>query len=168
MKEITKKEDKRKENAYDIWSREAETAFHLSEYHQDSLEDSTIVSHTVANDDEHAIDGRLAALETQSKLFFDFLKESVAEEDANLTLPALDVPQEDSGVSPAFPSATPHRPSPVWLVAAVLLGFVIGFLMPRGNGFTAFHSFSLIAADSSVCCRSLAEGDVNTTLLVSL
>lgn len=160
MREITKKEDKRKENAYDVWSNEVEAAFRAPETHPNIVEEeAAAVDHAAAPD--------LVRLESQNKEFFDLLKEAVAEEEEQLTLPVLDIPQEEPKSSPTLPASERRHLSPAWLVAAVFLGFVVGYLMPHSS-FTPSRSVSALAADSSVCCRSLADGDVNTSLLVAL
>lgn len=160
MREITKKEDKRKETAYDVWSNEVEAAFRVPETHQDILEE-TAAGHASSTAPD------LSILENQSKEFFDLLQETVAEEDARLTLPTLDIPQETPTTPHVLPTPERRHLSPAWLVAAVVLGFVIGYLMPHASS-TPSRTISALAADSSVCCRSLADGDVNTSLLVSL
>ena len=173
MREVTKREDKRKENAYDEWSNEVEAMFRPAETHQEDIlervgsvdtanEQASLESRQISPTDE------LASLEASSREFFDMLKEQVVREDEQLTLPVLDVPESTETAAPAMPTAEHRRLSPAWLVAAVVLGFVIGFLMPRGDSLTASHNPSAFATDSSICCRSLADGDVNTSLLVSL
>lgn len=144
MRVITKKKDKRKENACYVWCDEEEAA---------------------AADRSAASD--LARLEIQNKEFFDLLRVAVAEEDEQLALPVLDIPREEPKPSPTLPASGRRRLSPAWLVAAVFLGFVVGYLMPHSSP-TPSRSVSALAADSSVCCRSLADGDVNTSLLVAL
>ena len=159
MREITKKEDKRKENAYDVWSNEVEVAFRVPETHPNIVEEASAADHAAAPD--------LFRLETQNKEFFDLLREAVAEEDEQLTLPILDIPQEEPTPSPTLPASERRHLSPAWLVAAVFLGFVVGYLMPHSSS-TPSPTVSALAADSSVCCRSLTDGDVNTSLLVAL
>lgn len=173
MRETTKREDKRKENAYNEWNHEMEATFHTKETHQDDFMETVGTSRTGENQsfiENNPIDNAsdLSTLEAQSKEFFDILKESIAQEDERLTLPTLDVPASSSADASVLPASKHHHLSPAWLVAAVLLGFVIGFMMPRGGGLTSSDHPSALATDSSLCCRSLADGDVNTSLLVSL
>ena len=58
------------------------------------------------------------------------------------------------------------RISPLWLTAALVAGFVVGIALPRPTAHTAAPTALL--TDSATHCRSLAAGDVNTALLVSL
>lgn len=65
------------------------------------------------------------------------------------------------------PSLTPrHNRSPWWMAAAVAFGFVVGLSMPRG----IIHSPSAKShlASDTVHSRSVADGDLNTALLVSI
>lgn len=61
-----------------------------------------------------------------------------------------------------------HRTiSPYWLVAASVLGFVLGMAMPRGtNEVSEPTTYTLLADSSYTVGRSLASGDVNFSLLV--
>ena len=56
--------------------------------------------------------------------------------------------------------------SPYWLVAASLLGFVLGVAMPRDSGRIQDSTYTLLADSSYTVGRSLASGDVNFALLV--
>ena len=56
--------------------------------------------------------------------------------------------------------------SPYWLVAASVLGFVLGMAVPRESGFTKKEYTTLLADTSCTIGRSLATGDVNFALLV--
>ena len=58
------------------------------------------------------------------------------------------------------------RISPYWLVAASLLGFVLGMAIPRDNNISAKEYTTLLADTSVTIGRSLAAGDVNFALLV--
>ncbi len=58
------------------------------------------------------------------------------------------------------------RISPYWLVAASVLGFVLGMVMPRGNSFSEKEYTTLLADTSIAIGCSLAAGDVNFALLV--
>ena len=57
--------------------------------------------------------------------------------------------------------------SPYWLVAASVLGFVLGIAVPRHSSTPTEESpYTLLADSSYTTGRSLAAGDVNFTLLV--
>ena len=58
------------------------------------------------------------------------------------------------------------RLSPYWLVAASVLGFVLGTVMPRGDSFPAKEYTTLLADTGVAVGCSLAAGDVNFALLV--
>lgn len=162
MKETTKEKDQRLQSAYDEWSHEVEATFRPTEIrHDDTLE--TIAQTPSAT--RSAQD--LNLLEGQSKEFFDILRETV-DEDNDTTLPKLDIPDQ-AAAKDRIPTPPERRHlSPAWLAAAVVLGFVIGYMMPKATPDTAFTRSHPQAADSTTYSRSLAEGDVNTALLVSL
>ena len=56
--------------------------------------------------------------------------------------------------------------SPYWLVAASVLGFVLGMAIPRGTNEMSEPTYALLADSSYTVGRSLASGDVNFSLLV--
>ena len=56
--------------------------------------------------------------------------------------------------------------SPYWLVAASMLGFVLGMAIPRENTFSKQEYTTLLADTSYTIGRSLAAGDINFALLV--
>ena len=58
------------------------------------------------------------------------------------------------------------RISPYWLVAASVLGFVLGMAVPRDNGRSTQEYTTLLADTSITIGRSLAAGDINIALLV--
>ena len=58
------------------------------------------------------------------------------------------------------------RISPYWLVAASMLGFVLGIAVPRNNSLSAKEYTTLLADTSATIGCSLAAGDVNFALLV--
>ena len=58
------------------------------------------------------------------------------------------------------------RISPYWLVAASVLGFVLGIAVPRENRYSAKEYTTLLADTSYTIGRSLASGDINFALLV--
>ena len=67
-------------------------------------------------------------------------------------------------MSPTREEKSSHQP--LWLVAASLLGFVLGMAIPRDIGYSTEDSFTLLADTSITIGRSLATGDVNFALLV--
>ena len=58
------------------------------------------------------------------------------------------------------------RISPYWLVAASVLGFVLGMAVPRDTDIAAREYTTLLADTSHTLGRSLAAGDINFALLV--
>ncbi len=59
-----------------------------------------------------------------------------------------------------------HAISPYWLVAASLLGFVLGFAVPRSSCKVSDTTYTLLSDTSYTVGRNLASGDVNFALLV--
>lgn len=58
------------------------------------------------------------------------------------------------------------RINPYWLVAASVLGFVLGITVPHENGYPSmWHTTQLADTCHTVGC-SLADGDVNFALLI--
>ena len=64
------------------------------------------------------------------------------------------------------PSKKSLRISPYWLVAASVLGFVLGMAIPRESTFSKQEYTTLLADTSYTIGRSLASGDINFALLV--
>ena len=81
-----------------------------------------------------------------------------------------EVRDEDNASVRIAPSPRPNkkalRISPYWLVAASILGFVLGMAVPRDNSFSAKEYTTLLADTSVAIGRSLAAGDINFALLV--
>ena len=100
-------------------------------------------------------DNELKSIEQKSADLFALLHE-VRDED-NATLHIAPCPR---------PRKRGYRINPLWLVAASLLGFVLGMAIPRDIGHSAEDSFTLLADTSITIGRSLAAGDVNFALLV--
>lgn len=56
--------------------------------------------------------------------------------------------------------------NPYWLVAASLLGFVLGFTVPHENRYPSMEYTTQLADTCHAIGRSLADGDVNFALLI--
>lgn len=80
----------------------------------------------------------------------------------------------EEGIRPPLPvcglqrSKSKRLISPYWLVAASLIGFIVGIIVPRGNN--TDNSFdSLVCADTvAYDGYSIAQNDVNTELLFTM
>ena len=103
---------------------------------------------------------QLKDLENESKELLDLLKETRDIENSALKLPAID---EITGKRKQ--SITLHRVSAWWVAAALAAGVIIGNLAPRATDLknSSDHA-STYYADT---CRSLADGDVNFSLLIT-
>ena len=102
-------------------------------------------------------DNELKKMEQESAELLDLLREVRDEDNATIT------PRQ----------CKPHVQkvrrtiSPYWLVAASVLGFVLGMAMPRQSATPTDESpYTLLADTSYTTGRSLAAGDVNFALLV--
>ena len=103
-------------------------------------------------------DNELKRMEQESASLLDLLRE-VRDEDNRSFTPGECKPY---GVSVKVRRAI----SPYWLVAASLLGFVLGVAVPRNGGKVSDTAYTLLADSSYTVGRSLASGDVNFSLLV--
>ena len=94
----------------------------------------------------------------------------IEQESAELLALIHEVRDEDNATIRIVPCPRPSkrnlRISPYWLVAASMLGFVLGVAVPRNNGFSAKEYTTLLADTSLTIGRSLASGDINFALLV--
>ena len=95
----------------------------------------------------------------------------IEEESAELLALLHEVRDEDNATVRIAPCPRPSkkkslRISPYWLVAASVLGFVLGMAVPRNNGFATPEYTTLLADTSYTIGRSLASGDINFALLV--
>lgn len=141
-----------------------------TDYQPDVREfDQRLASHEVAADQLGA--GRmdqLSQLEASSIDILAMLREQRDEENERLVV------QERTFVDdvPSSAETVVRMPklrrglSPWWLVAAVTVGFVVGFAMPRSTRSASSASRYTLTADS-LHGRSLAGGDVNMALLVT-
>ena len=114
----------------------------------------------------------LEALEAGSVDLLALLRQQRDNENAQFAVPErtfVEEPQvsEPTGQQVSKPVRLPRRGmSPWWLAAAVTVGFVVGFAMPHGAD-RPNETVTTLAADT-LHGRSLATGDVNMALLVSL
>ena len=56
--------------------------------------------------------------------------------------------------------------NPYWLVAASVLGFVLGITVSHENGYSSKEYTAQLAETNHTIGRSLADGDVNFALLI--
>ena len=94
----------------------------------------------------------------------------IEQESAELLTLLREVRDEDNATIRTAPCPRPNkkslRISPYWLVAASLLGFVLGMAIPRESGASPQENTTLLADTSYTIGRSLAAGDINFALLV--
>ena len=101
-------------------------------------------------------DNELKRIEQESTALLSLLREVRDEDNATLRVAPCPRPSKRRSL----------RISPYWLVAASVLGFVLGMAVPRNNGFATPEYTTLLADTSYTIGRSLAAGDVNFALLV--
>ena len=94
----------------------------------------------------------------------------IEQESAELLALLHEVRDEDNATVRIAPCPRPQqkslRISPYWLVAASVLGFVLGVAVPREPRYSAKEYTTLLADTSHTIGRSLASGDINFALLV--
>ena len=94
----------------------------------------------------------------------------IEQESAELLALLHEVRDEDNDTLRIAPCPRPQkknlRISPYWLVAASLLGFVLGMAIPRDSNISVKEYTTLLADTSVTIGRSLAAGDVNFALLI--
>ena len=102
---------------------------------------------------------QLKDLENDSQELLDLIKDTRDIENG-----ALDLPPVESITSRSKKHRTLRRASAWWVAAAVMTGIIIGNLtrQPPHTDYTSTQS--ALYADT---CRSLADGDVNLSLLVT-
>ncbi|MBR5593983.1 MAG: hypothetical protein IKW46_07925 [Bacteroidaceae bacterium] len=102
------------------------------------------------NDDE------LKKIEQESTELFALLREVRDEDNVTVRIP------------PSLPRLNKKslRINPYWLVAASVLGFVLGIAIPRENRCTSQECTTQFADTGHTTGRSLADGDVNFVLLI--
>ena len=116
----------------------------------------------------------LEALEAGSVDLLALLRQQRDEENAQFAIPDRTFVEGEASEPPSSPAVRrarlPRLPrrgmSPWWLAAAVAVGFVVGFAMPHGSD-KPDDALMTLKADT-LNGRSLATGDVNMALLVSL
>ena len=100
-------------------------------------------------------DNELKRIEQESVELLALLHEVRNEDSASLRIASCPRPSKKS-----------LRISPYWLVAASVLGFVLGIAVPRENRYSSKEYTTLLADTSYTIGRSLASGDINFALLV--
>ena len=103
---------------------------------------------------------QLKDLENESQELLSLLKESRDIENST-----LDLPQVETITARRKKRYTMRRVSAWWVAAALAAGVIIGNLSPRATDIKEVSDYaSTYYADT---CRSLADGDVNFSLLVT-
>ena len=103
---------------------------------------------------------QLKDLENDSKELLDLLKETRDIENG-----ALDLPPVEPITESRKRSYTLRRVSAWWVAAALAAGVIIGNLTPRASDLKNGSDYaSTYYADT---CRSLADGDINFSLLIT-
>ena len=102
---------------------------------------------------------QLKDLENESKELLSLLKESRDIENS-----ALDLPPVEAITSSRKKRYTMRRVSAWWVAAALMAGIIIGNLTKQAPNAQTTDNISSLYADT---CRSLADGDVNFSLLVT-
>jgi len=151
--------------------RQESTAEHdITISQQPSMEQQITSEQRQGMEQQGGIDQQLHAMEAASIDILNLLREQRDNENARIQIAERTFVEADPVETP--PSAIPQRLrphrsiSPWWLAAAVAIGFVFGFAMPRASRSHADSSSYSLLADSLQGC-SLAAGDVNHSLLVS-
>lgn len=103
---------------------------------------------------------QLKDLENESQELLDLIKQSRDIENST-----LDLPQVEAITTRRNKRYTMRRVSAWWVAAALAVGVIIGNLSPRATDIKEVSDYaSTYYADT---CRSLADGDVNFSLLVT-
>ena len=102
---------------------------------------------------------QLKDLENESKELLSLLKESHDIENS-----ALDLPPVEAITSSRKKRYTMRRVSAWWVAAALMAGIIIGNLTKQAPNAQTTDNIASLYADT---CRSLADGDVNFSLLVT-
>ena len=100
-------------------------------------------------------DNELKRIEQESAELLALLREVREEDNVSVRMASCPRPQKKN-----------LRISPYWLVAASLLGFVLGMAIPRESSASPQEYTTLLADTSYTIGRSLAAGDINFALLV--
>ena len=100
---------------------------------------------------------KLKELEKESQELLTSIKSMADKENLEMSLPSLDITENEPKLL--------RRRIPSWVaVAAMLTGIVIGFAMPKLSNTEDYSKTSFNYADT---CRSIAQNDVNLSLLVT-
>ena len=100
---------------------------------------------------------KLKELENESRDLLSSIKSMADKENLEMSLPSLDITENEPKLL--------RRRIPSWVaVAAMLAGIVIGIAMPKLGSADNGSRTALNYADT---CRSIAQDDVNLSLLVT-
>ena len=103
---------------------------------------------------------QLKDLEKESQELLDLIRESREIENS-----ALELPPVEAVTARRKKHYTMRRVSAWWVAAALLAGIIVGNLSPRATNIIDVSDYaSTYYADT---CRSLADGDVNFSLLIT-
>ena len=100
-------------------------------------------------------DNELKKIEQESTELFALLREVRDEDNATVRIASC----------PRLRKKSLHI-NPYWLVAASVLGFVLGITVPRENGYSSKEYTTQFEETNHTVGRSLADGDVNFALLI--
>ena len=100
-------------------------------------------------------DNELKKIEQESKDLFTLLREVREEDNATVRIASC----------PRLRKKSLHI-NPYWLVAASVLGFVLGITVSHENGYSSKEYTAQLADTNHTIGRSLADGDVNFALLI--
>jgi type VI protein secretion system component VasF len=100
---------------------------------------------------------KLKELENESQELLSSIKSMADKENLEMSLPSLEITDSEPKLL--------HRRIPSWVaVAAMLAGIVIGFAMPKLGNTNNDVKTAFNYADT---CRSIAQNDVNLSLLIT-
>jgi len=100
---------------------------------------------------------KLTELEKENRELIAQIKSNADAQDRSMTLPPLDITDSEPGML--------RRRIPSWIaVAAMLAGVVIGIAMPKLGSTANDNNTAFNYADT---CRSIAQDDVNLSLLIT-
>ena len=100
-------------------------------------------------------DNEFEKIEQESTELFALLREVRDEDNATVRIAS----------SPRLRKKSLHI-NPYWLVAASVLGFVLGITVSHENGYSSKEYTAQLADTNHTIGRSLADGDVNFALLI--
>ena len=101
-------------------------------------------------------DNEFEKIEQESTELFALLREVRDEDNANVRIAPC----------PRISKEKYLRINPYWLVAASVLGFVLGMAVPREDRHSSTEQTAQFAATKHTIGRSLADGDINFALLI--